>query len=386
MRFLTLLYGAIVYVFFLVVFSYMIGFVANVPWLPKTIDSAPDVSRSVAIAINLALLGVFAVQHSVMARRGFKRWWTKIVAEPAERSTFVLAATLVVALLIWQWQPMPGVVWSVEDSVARIVLLCVSALGWITVLVATFLLNHFELFGLQQTWNHWRGRTFAATEFRTPGLYRLVRHPALPRIPARILGNASDERRAPAVRDRDDRLHPARNLVRGTRSHRAIRRNLSRLLPARPDARALPWSPHRIIQAGRAQPATDLIGRREQSAASDARSLPFVLNGSAREMGTVSRSIFNTTAGEFSHEDEKSRDAARTSIDGRICARSPRGCRMRLPMIRTCMRRCIRRRKARRRSREGSSTRSSRSSATRRSASVMSRQRRRKAMRCSSAA
>ena len=112
-----------------------------------------------------------------MARRGFKRWWTRIVAEPAERSTFVLAATLVVALLIWQWQPMPTVVWSVEDSVARIVLLCVSALGWITVLVATFLLNHFELFGLQQTWNHWRGRTFAATEFRTPGLYRLVRHP-----------------------------------------------------------------------------------------------------------------------------------------------------------------------------------------------------------------
>ena len=177
MRFLTLLYGAIVYVFFLGVFSYMIGFVANAPWLPKTIDSAPEISRSVAIAINLALLAAFAVQHSVMARRGFKRWWTKIVPEPAERSTFVLAATLVVALLIWQWQPMPGVVWSVDDSVARIVLLCASALGWITLLVATFLLNHFELFGLQQTWNHWSGRAFATTEFRTPGLYRLVRHP-----------------------------------------------------------------------------------------------------------------------------------------------------------------------------------------------------------------
>jgi len=177
MRFLTLLYGVIVYVFFLAVFTYTIGFVANVPWLPKTIDSGADASRAFAIVVNLVLLSIFAVQHSVMARRGFKRWWTKIVPEPAERSTFVLAASLAILLMLWQWQPMPREVWSVDDRIAQLMLLSLSALGWITLLVATFLLNHFELFGLHQTWNHWRGRTFAAPEFRTPGLYRLVRHP-----------------------------------------------------------------------------------------------------------------------------------------------------------------------------------------------------------------
>jgi methanethiol S-methyltransferase len=112
-----------------------------------------------------------------MARRGFKRAWTRIVPESVERSTFVLAASLAVALLLWQWRPIPSLVWSIEDGVARALLLGLSGLGWLTVLVATFLINHFELFGLQQVYDRWRGERFAAPDFKTPGLYKHVRHP-----------------------------------------------------------------------------------------------------------------------------------------------------------------------------------------------------------------
>jgi protein-S-isoprenylcysteine O-methyltransferase Ste14 len=159
------------------VFLYTIGFVAGVPFLPKTIDSEPPADLAEALVVNVLLLGVFAVQHSLMARREFKRMWTRIVPEPVERSTFVLAATLAVALLIWQWRSMPEVVWSVDSPVLQTLLYAVSGLGWATLLVATFLINHFELFGLQQVYNHWRGKTFAPPAFKTPGLYKMVRHP-----------------------------------------------------------------------------------------------------------------------------------------------------------------------------------------------------------------
>ena len=175
-RFLVLLYGLAAYLLFLGTFLYAIGFVGGIPGL-KTIDSGVPGDRWAALAVNVVLLGLFAVQHSVMARQSFKRWWTRLVPAPVERSTFVLAASLILILLFWHWRPMPQLVWSVEDPTAQAILIGLSALGWVAVLVATFLINHFELFGLQQVWERWRGKSLEAPGFKTPGLYRLVRHP-----------------------------------------------------------------------------------------------------------------------------------------------------------------------------------------------------------------
>jgi protein-S-isoprenylcysteine O-methyltransferase Ste14 len=178
MAILSALYGLVVYIFFLATFVYAIGFVGNLTLLPKTIDSGADVTLVEALAVNLALLGLFAVQHSVMARGGFKRWWTTKITEPLERSTFVLAASASLALLLWQWRPIPEpVLWSVSDPVGRFVLQAVSGLGWGVLLISTFLINHFELFGLQQVWANLRGQALPAPVFRTPLFYRYVRHP-----------------------------------------------------------------------------------------------------------------------------------------------------------------------------------------------------------------
>ena len=178
MAIVTTLYGLIVYLFFLATFVYAIGFVGNLPLLPKTIDSGAAAPLAETLAVNLALLGLFAVQHSVMARRGFKRWWTKMIPEPMERSTYVLAATAALALLLWQWRPLAEpVVWSVDDPAGRLVLHAVFWLGWGVLLISTFLINHFELFGLRQVWANLRGQALPAPQFRTPLFYRHVRHP-----------------------------------------------------------------------------------------------------------------------------------------------------------------------------------------------------------------
>jgi protein-S-isoprenylcysteine O-methyltransferase Ste14 len=172
---LAALYGAIVYLFFLATFVYAIGFVGNLPLLPKTIDSGAPAPLAEALIVNLLLLGLFAVQHSVMARRGFKRWWTRIVPEPMERSTFVLAATALLALLLWQWRPLAEpVVWSVQDRVGVLAIQAVFWIGWVVLLISTFLINHFELFGLRQVYAHLRGRGVPAPQFRTPGLYHPI--------------------------------------------------------------------------------------------------------------------------------------------------------------------------------------------------------------------
>lgn len=178
MALLAALYGLVVYVFFLATFVYAIGFVGNLPLLPKTIDSGPAAPLAEALVVNLALLGLFAVQHSVMARRGFKRWWTKLVPEPVERSTFVFAATAVLALLLWQWRPIAEpVIWSVADPAGRLALHAVFWAGWAVLLISTFLINHFELFGLRQVWANLRGQALPQPVFHTPLFYRHVRHP-----------------------------------------------------------------------------------------------------------------------------------------------------------------------------------------------------------------
>jgi len=177
MGFVSLGYGVAVYLFFLATFAYAIGFIGNL-WVPKTIDGGPAASLAKALVVNLSLLTLFALQHSIMARRSFKRWWTGIVPAAVERSTYVLAASLALALLLWQWRSIPEpVIWRVDNAVGVQLLWIVFWLGWAVLLLATFLINHFELFGLGQVFARLVGREIPAAEFRTPFLYRYVRHP-----------------------------------------------------------------------------------------------------------------------------------------------------------------------------------------------------------------
>jgi len=174
---LALAYSAVAYLFFALTFLYAIGFAGNMV-VPKGIDSGAASPLLEAIVINVLLLAVFAVQHTVMARRGFKRWWTRIVPPAVERSTFVLAASLALALLLWQWRPIAEpVIWRIDGEVASTIVWAVFWLGWVVLLASSFLINHFELFGLRQPWAHLSGRPIPEPTFRTPALYRYVRHP-----------------------------------------------------------------------------------------------------------------------------------------------------------------------------------------------------------------
>jgi protein-S-isoprenylcysteine O-methyltransferase Ste14 len=173
---LSVLYGIAVYGFFFATLLYAIFFVGNV-FVPKTIDSGTPGLLAEALVVNTLLLALFAVQHSVMARKGFKRWWTRIVPPAVERSTYVLAASLALALLVWQWRPIPQTVWAVRDPALGLALQAVFWLGFAVVFVATFLINHFELFGLRQVFMRLLGREMPEQAFRTPLLYRWVRHP-----------------------------------------------------------------------------------------------------------------------------------------------------------------------------------------------------------------
>ncbi len=174
---LAFLYGFLAYVMFLGAILYAIGFVENLPVLPKTIDSGAPGPVGSSIVTNLILLGIFAIQHSVMARKGFKAWWTRFVPPAIERSTYVLFANLALILLLWQWQPITAPVWTVENPLLAYALIGVSLLGWATVFLSTFLINHFDLFGLQQVWHNLREMRIEDPQFRTPLLYKFVRHP-----------------------------------------------------------------------------------------------------------------------------------------------------------------------------------------------------------------
>lgn len=177
-RMIHFLYGLIAYAVFVGSFTYSIAFVGGF-LVPKTIDSGGTAPLGAALLIDTAVLLLFAFQHSGMARQGFKRWWTRIVPWPIERSTYVLFASLALILVLVAWRPIPQVVWDVEHGAARVALWTLFGLGWATVFAATFMIGHGDLFGVQQVWRQLRGRERPADRFRVPGLYRVVRHPIM---------------------------------------------------------------------------------------------------------------------------------------------------------------------------------------------------------------
>lgn len=177
-RALIIGYGAVCYVVFLAAFVYAIGFVGDIA-VPRSVDNGVPAALGEAIVVNMLLLGLFALQHSVMARPAFKRWWTRFVPAPIERSTYVLIASLVLFLLYWQWRTMPTIIWDVTWPPAVLLLWALFGLGWLTVLASTFMINHFDLFGLRQVYLAWRGEPYTNLTFRTSMLYRTVRHPIM---------------------------------------------------------------------------------------------------------------------------------------------------------------------------------------------------------------
>ena len=176
-RALTMLFALVAYAIFFLTFLCLVAFVGDIPVIPRTVDYGPAAPVSVAVALDIGLIALFGLQHTAMARQGFKRRWTRVVPWPAERSVYVLIASAMLIILMTFWLPIEGTVWSVTNQTGRMILWALFGLGWFVVLLSTFLINHFELFGLQQAWLHMRGRTHAEPVFHQPLFYKWVRHP-----------------------------------------------------------------------------------------------------------------------------------------------------------------------------------------------------------------
>lgn len=177
-RVISFVYGVLAHLSFLLILVYLIGFLANVG-VPKSIDSGPATPFGQALAINIALLALFAIPHSVMARPGFKQWWTTIIPTHLERSTYVLISNVFVVLLLWQWRPMTEVIWNVEHPVGTVVLWGLFGLGWFVLVFASFMINHFDLFGTRQVYLHLRGEDYTPPTFKATGFYKYIRHPLM---------------------------------------------------------------------------------------------------------------------------------------------------------------------------------------------------------------
>jgi protein-S-isoprenylcysteine O-methyltransferase Ste14 len=267
-RVLILAYGTASYALCLVTLLYAAGFIGGFV-TPTRLDGPRQGSVVVALAADLGLLALFALQHSGMARPAFKLWWARIVPEAAERSTYVLLSSLALLLLFWYWQPVGGVVWTTRDTTSQAVLYAVYAMGWLLVLVTTFLINHFDLFGLRQVWLSFRERPYTRLGFNTPGLYRIVRHPlyvgwllvfwATPRMTAAHLVFAAALTAYILVAIRWEE----RDLADAHPEYAAYRRRVPMLLPRlpRPAARA-DFGPARDSATGRPASARAVPGER----------------------------------------------------------------------------------------------------------------------------
>jgi methanethiol S-methyltransferase len=177
-RSVALLYGVATYIIFLCAFLYAILFVGNLI-VPKSIDSGPAGPIPAGVLIDALLLGLFAIQHSVMARVAFKRWWTSIIPRPVERSTYVLISSLLLLLLFWQWRPLTAIIWHIDNAPGSFIIWCLFWAGWLIVLLSTFMVSHFDLFGLRQVYLHLRNKQYKDIGFKAAGLYKLVRHPIM---------------------------------------------------------------------------------------------------------------------------------------------------------------------------------------------------------------
>ena len=176
MRFLAFLYGLVCYAISFVTLLYTVGFVGNFA-VPRSIDSIPVIAWHQALLVDGVLLGIFSIQHSVMARQGFKSWWTRFIPRPIERSTYILCTSLCLIALFYFWQPIGGSIWTITSPSGVAILYILFGLGWLLVLGTTFLINHFDLFGLRQVWLYLRGKEYVQLKFATPSLYQVVRHP-----------------------------------------------------------------------------------------------------------------------------------------------------------------------------------------------------------------
>ncbi len=177
-RVISFVYGLTAYALFLVTFVYAIGFVENLV-VPKSVDIGSTLGGGWAVLVNVVLLGLFGLQHSVMARPQFKQWWTRFLPPPIERSTFVLLASLLLALMMWQWRPMPAIVWHIDNAVGRGLFLGLSLAGWMLVLYGTFVIDHFDLFGMRQVFLHLRGIPYTHPPFVERSVYKVIRHPLM---------------------------------------------------------------------------------------------------------------------------------------------------------------------------------------------------------------